>query len=378
MFVSIPWIRIPVAVLLVLWLLTAVSIFFWSLLRAERDTSQDGTRYAQQALIVFFSIALAEVPLFIRLLGILFKTEIIPYNAVLVTQLFIPLGIAYAILRHDLFGIDRVIRRTLTYGALSLLLLTLYLAITNTLTTLLRGFFIASHPFTPIISLLVAAALFEPTRRVTQGWLDRLLYPDRLKFQKAIQEMQTSLARVNRCEEIVSLLTFSLPRQIGAEWAALTLFPAPEVPPVGYGAPAWNTRLVAGNTILGSYWLGPRQAGPYYDAEERARLGALLGQAALAMAYANTYESLYELNRDLKSRVKEQTAQALEDQKAIATYQERQRLARDLHELGDTEPIWAASHRAWTQSLGAGIVEGRSGRSGEFGRKHPARDEIVA
>ena len=62
------------------------------------------------------------------------------------------------------------------------------------------------------------------------------------------------------------------------------------------------------------------------------RLNALAGQAALALAYANAYESLYELNKNLETRVKEQTEQALANQKSIAAYEERQRIARDLHD----------------------------------------------
>ena len=89
---------------------------------------------------------------------------------------------------------------------------------------------------------------------------------------------------------------------------------------------------MAGSVNFGGYWLGPRRAGPIYDMDESNRLHALASQAALALAYANAYESLYELNQNLEARVKEQTAQALESQQEVATYQERQRIARDLHD----------------------------------------------
>lgn len=108
----------------------------------------------------------------------------------------------------------------------------------------------------------------------------------------------------------------------------MKLFPEPDVPPA-HLTPVWNTRLVAGSVSVGGYWLGARRAGPANDLDERNRLSALMGQAALALAYANAYELLYELNRNLEVRVKEQTAQAVNDQKSIAAYEERQRIARD-------------------------------------------------
>ena len=89
---------------------------------------------------------------------------------------------------------------------------------------------------------------------------------------------------------------------------------------------------MAGSVSVGGYWLGARRAGPAYDSEERNRLSALMGQAALALAYSNAYESLYELNKNLEARVQEQTTKAITDQKALAAYEERQRIARDLHD----------------------------------------------
>ena len=325
---SAPWIRIPAALALLAWFAFAMGFFFWNLLAAARDTDPDAAHSAQQARIVFFSIALAETPLLLRPFTMAFGLDLVSYDLALAAQLFIPVGISYAVLRHDLFGIDRFLRRTLAYGTVSLALLTLYLGLTTALTELLVN---ASRPLAPLISLLVSALLFEPTRRFTQAWLDRLLYPDRLNFRAAVQAMQESLARANRREEIIRLLDEDFPARIGAEWAALSLFPEPDAPPA-HLTPAWSARLVAGSVPLGGYWLGPRRAGPGYDTDEANRLHALINQAALALAYANAYESLFTLNQTLEVRVREQTARALADQQAIAAYQERQRLARDLHD----------------------------------------------
>jgi two-component system, NarL family, sensor kinase len=305
-----------------------MGLFLWNMLRIARDPAPENVRFAQQARVVMVSIMLAEIPLWLRPLTLVFGVDLIPYNLLLFFQIFVPLGLAYAVLRHDLFGIDRFLRRTLAYGSVSLALLTLYLGLTTALTEL---FVNASRPLAPVVSLIVAAILFEPTRRFMQVWLDKLLYPDRLNFLSAVQATQASLARANRREEIVRLLTEVFPAQIGAEWAALKLFPEPDVPPA-HLVPAWSTRLMAGSVPFGGYWLGPRRAGPNYDTDESNRLHALAGQAALALAYANAYESLYQLNQNLEVRVREQTEQALNSQQSLAAYEERQRIARDLHD----------------------------------------------
>jgi len=339
LFSSLPWQRIATISILFLWFTVVIIFFIRNLFIIARDTNPEHQLDAQRARVVLFSMILAEIPLWLRPLTLALGLDIFPYNLLLLFQLFVPIGIAYAVLRHDLFGIDRILRRTLVYGAVSLLLLTLYLFLTSSITSLFADS-LTSRPLAPVISLLAAALLFEPTRKWIQIWLDKILYPDRLKFNSAIQSMQYLLGRANRREEIIHLLDDIFPNQIGAEWGALKLFPEPDVPPANL-APAWNIRLVAGSVSVGGYWLGARRAGPVYDADERNRLSALAGQAALALAYANAYESLYELNQNLEVRVKEQTAQAIADQKSIAAYEERQRIARDLHD-GIVQSIYAA------------------------------------
>ncbi|MBK8617386.1 MAG: hypothetical protein IPN96_09810 [Anaerolineales bacterium] len=165
-----------------------------------------------------FSMLLAEVPLWLRPLTLALGLDIFPYDLLLLFQLFVPVGIAYAVLRHDLFGIDRILRRTLVYGSVSLLLLMLYLFLTSSITSLFADS-LTSRPLAPVVSLFVAALLFEPTRKLIQTWLDKLLYPDRLKFQSAVQSMQYSLGLPTAAKRsFICSMMFS-PAQIGAEWA---------------------------------------------------------------------------------------------------------------------------------------------------------------
>lgn len=319
--------RLVIVIFFFLWL-TACFIFFT--INLIKATKHENAKDAQRARIVLFFTLLAQTPLWLRPFTLVFQHNIIPYDWVLTFQLFMPIGITYAILKHDLFDIDRVVRRALVYATASLLLLTLYLALTIGITSLFADS-LSSRPLISIVSLLISAVLFEPTRKLTQTWLDKLLYPDRLKFQTAIQEIQTLLTRANRKEEITNLLNETLPKKIGAEWGMLKLFPEPDVPPVNL-IPAWSSRLVAGSVSFGGYWLGIRTAAPDYDSDEKKYLQILIGQAAFALAYANAYESLYQLNQTLEEKVKAQTEKSIADHKSLAAYEERQKIARDLHD----------------------------------------------
>ena len=197
-----PWQRLIMLMSTLGWFLVAIAFFFINLLRAARDT--ENLQDAQRARIVFFSIAVAEIPLLMRPFSIALNLDALPYNVVLFFQLFVPLGISYAVLRHDLFGIDRVLRRTLAYGTVSILLLTLYLALTTGMTALFADS-LTSRPIAPLVSLFVSAILFEPTRKFVQTWLDRILYPDRLRFQMPCRRCKirwhapTAASRLSTC-----------------------------------------------------------------------------------------------------------------------------------------------------------------------------------
>jgi signal transduction histidine kinase len=61
-------------------------------------------------------------------------------------------------------------------------------------------------------------------------------------------------------------------------------------------------------------------------------LRALAQHASLALAYAETFDALNFLNRELEARVAERTAQVVAQQRTLAVYEDHQRLARDLHD----------------------------------------------
>ena len=101
-------------------------------------------------------------------------------NAVItLCALLIPLSIGVAILYHRLWDIDLIIRRSLVYGSLSLVLTALF-AITDTLLQSLFFFITgAEQSLVPTFgSVIVIAVGFQPLRNRIQGGVDRLF--DRL------------------------------------------------------------------------------------------------------------------------------------------------------------------------------------------------------
>ncbi len=102
----------------------------------------------------------------------------------LVCLAVLPIAIGIAILRHRLFDIDLVIKRTISYAALTVLLIGLeavgILVIQEVLTIVLGE---QSQTFAIALTTLGVAALFQPARRRIQRWVDRRF--DRSRYDAA-------------------------------------------------------------------------------------------------------------------------------------------------------------------------------------------------
>jgi hypothetical protein len=110
----------------------------------------------------------------------------------------LPLSICLAILRHRLYDIDVVIKRTVVYGSLTLSLALVYLVVVLTLRSL-SGRVTGDSDLAVATSTLVVAALFRPLRRRIQTTVDRRF------FRRAYDATLTLESFTDRLRQEVSL-----------------------------------------------------------------------------------------------------------------------------------------------------------------------------
>ena len=104
----------------------------------------------------------------------------------------IPLAIGIAILRYRLYDIDRIINRTLVYGALSAVLGAVYALCVVVLPSVL-GQDLRESDVVVAASTLLIAALFRPVRERIQGFIDRRFYRSRYDARKTVDDFGSSL-----------------------------------------------------------------------------------------------------------------------------------------------------------------------------------------
>lgn len=120
--------------------------------------------------------------------------------------LAIPAAIAIAILRHRLYDIDLIIRRTLVYSLLTGVLSLVYFGGVALSQNFLSGNRGQLPPFVIVLTTLAIATLFNPLRRRLQETIDRHFYRQKYDAEKALGEFAKSARSSTNLLELSSKL----------------------------------------------------------------------------------------------------------------------------------------------------------------------------
>ncbi|HEY9855552.1 MAG TPA: SpoIIE family protein phosphatase [Stenomitos sp.] len=169
-------------------LLCLIGAMIFRLARSKRPIEK------QQVKIALFGAALAYLPG-----GLLW---VVPYLAnfsldnsgvlVILTYacfVFFPVSIAYAIVRHKLFDIDLVIKRTMVYATVVAALTAVYVLTLSGVRWAIDHLFHASgSDLGNVLATAVVALAFVPVRSRTQFVIDRLFYRNRYDFRTVLSD----------------------------------------------------------------------------------------------------------------------------------------------------------------------------------------------
>jgi hypothetical protein len=109
------------------------------------------------------------------------------------TMTIVPLSLTVAVLRYRLYEIDLIINRTLVYGVLTAMLALVYVGSIVVLQGSLRALTGHESQLAIVASTLAVAALFNPLRRRTQGFIDSSFYRSKYDARKTLEALSAKL-----------------------------------------------------------------------------------------------------------------------------------------------------------------------------------------
>lgn len=232
----------------------------------------------------------------------------------LVPMLLFPASIIIAVIEPPWIDVDIVIRKSFVYGALSFLILVLYIGVAAAFGVVAAGAQLDIEM--AVILTVVVAVLFQPARRRLQVVADRWVFGARPSKYEAVRELGETIEQAADPRELLPRLVETIRKTIRLTWVSAWLddethAESGQVP----GQPVLVVPMGAGSDEVGLIKCGPKLNGTI-DNDERQLVQTLAAQVGMAV-----------MNARLAGRI------------VNAAETERRRIERNIHDGAQQELV---------------------------------------
>lgn len=280
----------------------------------------------------------------------------ISVNYSVFTMALFPLGLGYAIVKHNLFEIDTMVKRGVYYLSLTTVLSLSYFALLTILNLLLRSSEISQSPLFPLLFTIGAFCLLNPLKDYLQQWIDRIFFRLRYNPEKVLEATSAFLASTLALDDILTFVWNTTRETLGVRHGGIVLRATDKshysptsastltVRPFSAEHPliqemvqrrrifSWHdltgepfsipsrsqqecqetlsdmkaqliVPLYLKGELLGFIALGTKESGAFFTANDTDLLHTLANQCALSIANALAYQEIHGLNTELQGSI---------------------------------------------------------------------------
>ncbi|HEU0292180.1 MAG TPA: ATP-binding protein [Anaerolineales bacterium] len=230
----------------------------------------------------------------------------------------LPVTLTIAVMRYRLYDIDIIINRTLVYGALTAIVVAIYVLVVGVVGTFMHA---QGNLLITLLATGLIAVLFQPLREWLQRRVNRLIYGERDDPIEALSRLGKQMEVALPSDQVLPSLVKTIAQTLKLPYVGITLKGQRDI---SFGQETENPvafPFVFQGETTGVLFASPRNPGDNFTPGEMRLLQNLARQAGAAVRNA---QLTVDLQRSRQTLV-------------TAREEERHRLRRDLHDgIGPT------------------------------------------
>jgi signal transduction histidine kinase len=137
---------------------------------------------------------------------------------------FVPLGLAFSIIRFKLMGIELVIKRSIVYSVLTVFTVSIYLFSVLLFQNIFTQFFSTTETVVSVFGALVAAAVFHPARKKIQLLVDKAFFRVSYDYKRSILSFNERAHQMVSNEHLVNFFLLKVKKTLPLEHMGVSVF----------------------------------------------------------------------------------------------------------------------------------------------------------
>jgi sigma-B regulation protein RsbU (phosphoserine phosphatase) len=159
-----------------------------------------------RARMILFGFSLAFVPTVTIMAVVMFMKVTFPWNLMVFPGFFFPASIAYSIVKHNMFEADVIIKRTVGYAIVTLIVVSVYVGVSLALNLVAGRFQLAQSSAFPILFTFGIILIFNPMRDRVQTMVDRVFFRKEYDYGEIIDRIGGAITSLLDLKEILNHL----------------------------------------------------------------------------------------------------------------------------------------------------------------------------